>query len=172
MRKIAPAYRCKRYEGNGVKSQKCRDFAKSGQMRKILIYGINYAPEMIGVGRFTGEIGAHLATHGFDVCVVTAPPHYPGWRAAPPYSALRYARETRAGVKILRCPLLLRADMRGIWRLLAPFSFALTSAPVALWKIVTHRPDIVLCVEPTFFVAPAGLLAKFPARFSMCKISK
>ena len=51
--------------------------------------------------------------------------------------------------------------MRGIWRLLAPLSFALTSARVALWKIVTERPDIVLCIEPTFFVAPAGLLAKF-----------
>jgi hypothetical protein len=56
--------------------------AAAKKPRKILIYGINYAPEMIGVGRFTGEIGAHLATHGFDVCVVTAPPHYPGWRAA------------------------------------------------------------------------------------------
>ncbi|TPV97782.1 MAG: hypothetical protein USCAAHI_02770 [Beijerinckiaceae bacterium] len=44
--------------------------------------------------------------------------------------------------------------MRGIWRLLAPLSFALTSARVALWKIVTERPDIVLCIEPTFFVAP------------------
>ena len=31
---------------------------------KILTYGINYAPEMIGVGRFTGEIGANLAKTG------------------------------------------------------------------------------------------------------------
>jgi colanic acid biosynthesis glycosyl transferase WcaI len=135
--------------------------AAAEKPRKILIYGINYAPEMIGVGRFTGEIGTYLAKNGYDVCVVTAPPHYPGWRAAPPYSALRYASETRAGVKILRCPLLLRAEMRGIWRLLAPLSFALTSAPAALWKIVTERPDIVLCIEPTFFVAPACLLAQF-----------
>src|SRR5450755_2708353 len=109
--------------------------ANAGKTRKILIYGINYTPEIIGVGRFTGEIGAYLAKNGFDVCVVTAPPHYPGWRAFPPYSARRYASETRAGVKILRCPLLLRADIHGIWRLIAPFSFALTSAPVVLWKI-------------------------------------
>jgi hypothetical protein len=27
---------------------------------------------MIGVGRFTGEIGACLAKNGYDVCVVTA----------------------------------------------------------------------------------------------------
>jgi colanic acid biosynthesis glycosyl transferase WcaI len=134
--------------------------ANAGKTRKILIYGINYTPEMIGVGRFTGEIGAYLTKNGFDVCVVTAPPHYPGWRTFPPYSARRYASETRAGVKILRCPLLFRADIHGIWRLIAPFSFALTSAPVVLWKIVTHRPDIVLCIEPTVFAAPAGLLSR------------
>ena len=137
-----------------------RFFGSSEQKRKILVYGINYAPEMIGVGRFTGEIGAYLAKNGFDVCVVTAPPHYPGWRVAPPYSALRYASESRAGVKILRCPLLLRAEMRGIWRLLAPLSFALTSAPVALWKIATMKPAVVLCVEPTLFAAPVALLSR------------
>jgi colanic acid biosynthesis glycosyl transferase WcaI len=134
--------------------------AKAEPKRKILIYGINYAPEMIGVGRFTGEIGAYLAEIGFDVRVVTAPPHYPGWRVAPPYHAFRYTSEMRAGAKVLRCPLLLRTDMRGVWRLLAPFSFALTSAPIALWEIVSGRPDIVLCVEPTLFVAPVALLAK------------
>ena len=134
--------------------------AAGNKPRKILIYGINYAPEMTGTGRFTGDIGAYLAKNGFDVGVVTAPPHYPGWHAAPPYSALRYSRENRAGVKILRCPLLLRTDMRGIWRLLAPLSFAVTSAPVALWKIITERPGIVLCIEPTLLVAPAALLAR------------
>ena len=47
--------------------------ADDGKTRKILIYSINYAPEMIGVGRFTGEIGAYLDENGFDVCVVTTP---------------------------------------------------------------------------------------------------
>jgi colanic acid biosynthesis glycosyl transferase WcaI len=128
--------------------------------RKILIYSMNYAPEMTSTGRYTGEIGAYLAKHGFDVCAVTTPPHYPGWRAAPPYSAWRYAHETRAGSKILRCPLLLRAEMRGIWRLLAPLSFAATSAPVALWKIITGRFAVILCIEPTLFIAPVALLAR------------
>jgi colanic acid biosynthesis glycosyl transferase WcaI len=132
---------------------------------KILIYGINYAPEMIGVGRFTGEIGAYLVERGYNVEVVTAPPHYPGWRVAPPFHALRYASEMRDGVKVLRCPLMLRTEMRGIWRLVAPLSFALSSAPVALWRIIRTRPVLVLCIEPTLFVAPVALLARlFGAR--------
>ncbi len=120
---------------------------------------------MIGVGRFSGEIGADLAQHGYAVSVITAPPHYPGWRVPAPYRALRYAGETRDGVEILRCPILLRAEMRGLWRLIAPLSFAFASAPAALWRILRLRPDVVLCVEPTLFVAPVALLAKvFGAR--------
>jgi colanic acid biosynthesis glycosyl transferase WcaI len=130
------------------------------QKRKILIYGINYAPELIGVGRFTGDIGAHLAERGHDICVVAAPPHYPGWRVPAPFSAWRFTREMRDGVQVLRCPLLLRVDMRGIWRLLAPLSFALTSGPVALWQILKERPSLVLCIEPTLFIAPVALFAK------------
>jgi Glycosyl transferase 4-like domain len=49
--------------------------------------------------------------------------------------------------------------MRGVWRALAPLTFALTSAPTAVWRIFTTRPDVVLCVEPTLFSAPAALLA-------------
>ena len=78
--------------------------AKAQQRRKILIYGENYAPEMIGVGRFTGEIGAYLARHGYDVTVVAAPPHYPGWRVSPPFRALRYARERGAARKFCAAP--------------------------------------------------------------------
>src|SRR5437773_1040812 len=40
--------------------------------KNVLIYGINYAPEIAGVGRYSGEIGAHFAAEGHDVCVVTA----------------------------------------------------------------------------------------------------
>ncbi len=140
-------------------------FANDRPKPKILIYGINYAPEMIGVGRFTGEIGADLASHGHDVSVVTAPPHYPGWRVPEPFRALRYGSETRDGVKILRCPILLHSEMRGIWRVIAPLSFAFASAPAALWRIVRDQPNLVLCIEPTLFVAPIALLAKaFGAR--------
>lgn len=47
--------------------------------QRVLIYGINYAPEPTGVGRYTGEIGSYLSRQGSNVEVVTAVPHYPGW---------------------------------------------------------------------------------------------
>ena len=124
----------------------------------IVIYGINYAPEIAGVGRYSGEIGAYLAAEGHAVCVVPAPPHYPGWRVQAPHRN-GWAYEALAGAEIYRCPLYLSEQMKGVRRLLAPLSFAASSAPVALWSILRRRPSVVLVVEPTLFVAPMALLA-------------
>ena len=126
--------------------------------RRVVVYGMNYAPELTGVGRYTGDIGSYLAKQGVDVEVVTAVPHYPGWRVSYGYRNT-YGVERRDGVRVTRCPLMLRAEGRGVWRLLAPLSFALSSAPVVIWRILSRRPDAVFCIEPTLFGAPAALLA-------------
>ena len=47
---------------------------------RILIHGMNYAPELVGIGKYTGELGAWLASRGHRVTVLTAPPYYPQWR--------------------------------------------------------------------------------------------
>jgi colanic acid biosynthesis glycosyl transferase WcaI len=125
----------------------------------VLLYGINYTPEFTGVGRYSGEIGEYLTSIGHDVCVVTTPPHYPGWRALNGYSGRRWSKEVVAGASVYRCPLYLDAKMQGFKRLLAPLTFALSSAPVALAQTLKRRPDVVLVVEPTLFVAPIALLA-------------
>ncbi len=128
-------------------------------MARIFIYAMNYSPEVAGVGRYTGEIGDYFAAMGHEVAVLTTIPHYPGWKVLPPYRNGRYFSETRGGAKIVRCPLALRERMGGVWRLIAPLSFALTSAPLALWHVLRHRPDTVLCIEPTLMAAPVAILA-------------
>ncbi len=47
---------------------------------RILIFGINYSPELTGIGKYTGEMGAWFAARGHDVAVVTAKPYYPEWK--------------------------------------------------------------------------------------------
>lgn len=135
-----------------------REDGGGGTTRRVLVYGMNYAPETAGVGRYTGEIAACLAAEGMDVTVVTTPPHYPDWRVRPDF-ANRYSARTEEGVRVLRAPLLLGAPMRGLRRFLAPFSFALSSAPLVLWHVLRRRPDTVLCVEPTLMAAPLACLA-------------
>ena len=126
--------------------------------KKVLVYGMNYAPEVTGVGTYTSQVAEYLAACGASVTVITTPAHYPGWRVQKSFTNTRYAVESRNGVKVVRCPLLLREEMGGVWRLIAPLSFALTSASVAIWHVLRRRPNIIMCVEPTLFVAPVSIL--------------
>jgi colanic acid biosynthesis glycosyl transferase WcaI len=126
---------------------------------KILIYGMNFAPELTGIGRYTGELARGLAELRTRVDVITTPPHYPGWFVRPNYSAKTYRAERVEDISVVRCPLVLHKAGAGIWRLIAPLSFALTSAPVAAWRILKDRPAAVLCVEPTLFAAPVAVMA-------------
>ena len=63
---------------------------------RILIHGLNFAPELVGVGKFTGEMAEWLAGRGHEVRAVTAPPFNPASKVAPGYSSWLYRREDRA----------------------------------------------------------------------------
>jgi colanic acid biosynthesis glycosyl transferase WcaI len=126
---------------------------------RILIHGLNYAPELTGIGKYSGEMGAWLIARGHEVRVVTAPPYYPAWKIDPPYSATAYRAEDGANKsRVYRCPIYVPAVPSGIKRIAYLFSFALSSLPILL-KLTAWEPDVILTVEPTFFGAPMTLLA-------------
>jgi len=122
---------------------------------KILIYGVNYAPEPVGIGKYTGELGTWLVEQGNDVRVIAAPPYFPGWEVV----GNRYRGERLSGVRISRCPLWVPKNPSGLTRLLHLASFAISSMPVLLmqWK---WRPDLILCIAPTLMCAPGTLVLK------------
>ncbi len=124
---------------------------------KILIYGINYAPELTGIGKYSGEMAEWLARRGNEVRVVTAPPYYPQWRVSEGYSTWRYRRERLRGVDVRRCPLWVPRRPSGMTRILHLASFALFSFPVMLAQLL-WRPDVVVVVEPPLFCAPAAVV--------------
>jgi len=124
---------------------------------KILVYGINYAPELTGIGKYTAEMATTLAADGYDVRVVCAPPYYPQWRIGPGYSARRYRREHQDGVEVWRAPLWVPRRPRGIRRIFHLASFAVTSLPVLLMQVF-WRPDVVMCIAPSLLNAPTGWL--------------
>jgi len=131
---------------------------KPRRQPRVMIYAMNYAPELIGCGRYTGEIGNFLVSQGTPLTVVTTPPHYPGWATRDGYGN-RYVTETVDGATVIRCPLGLSKNMKGFGRMWAPLSFALTSMPVVIWRILTERPTHIVCIEPTLMGAPAAILA-------------
>ena len=126
---------------------------------KILVYGINYSPELTGIGKYTGEMVEWMAREGHEVRVITAPPYYPQWKVGERYSSWRYRRE-EGDATVWRCPLYVPAQPSTLKRLLHLGSFALSS----LFPLLAQRrwkPDRIIGVVPTLFCTPGmRLLAK------------
>jgi len=123
---------------------------------RILLHGINYWPELTGIGKYTGEMAEWLAGRGHQVRVVTAPPYYPAWRVRADYPAWKYQVED-GPIKVYRCPLYVPEHPSAISRLIHLLSFTASSLPVML-KQVLWRPDIAVAIEPAFFCVFATLL--------------
>ncbi len=134
-----------------------------GKSMRILIYGINFAPELTGIGKYSGEMAAWLAARGHSVRVITAPPYYPWWRIQAGYSGWAYRKERWQGVEVYRCPLWVPPrrgpgrPVSGLERLLHLASFALSSLPAALAQL-RWRPQRVIVLAPSLFNAPAAAL--------------
>lgn len=69
---------------------------------RILIVGINYAPEYAGNGPYTTGLAERLLSVGYDVTVVAGMPHYPRWRIDRRYAGRMRADEQVGGVHLIR----------------------------------------------------------------------
>ncbi len=64
---------------------------------RILLCGINYAPDLIGVAKYNTELCEWLVHKGHQVQVISAPPYYPRWSIPPAYRGWSYRSERRNG---------------------------------------------------------------------------
>ncbi len=124
---------------------------------KFLIYGVNFAPELTGIGKYSSDMAQWLVEQGHSVRVVAAPPYYPHWRLQKDYRRHTYRREVWNRITIWRAPLWVPKFPGGLARILHLISFAITSFPIML-RQVFWRPDVVLTVAPAFVCAPTGWL--------------
>lgn len=147
------ARQCGRAAGYSAKAA----HAAYGEVRavKVLIYGLNFRPELTGIGKYSGDMADWLAAQGHAVRVVTAPPYYPDWRIAD--GVPRGFHTEGDNPRVYRCPLYVPAQPATLTRLLHLLSFALTSWLV-LVRLLRWRPDVLVMVEPTLFCAPGALL--------------
>ena len=124
---------------------------------RILVYGLNYTPELTGIGKYTGEMAEWLAQRGHEVRVVTAPPYYPEWRIREDYRGTSYRMEHAPGMPLVwRTPLYVPKQPTGTKRVAHLVSFMLGSLPVMVREMF-WQPEVVFTVEPTFFGVPLTL---------------
>jgi colanic acid biosynthesis glycosyl transferase WcaI len=126
---------------------------------RLLIVGLNFAPELTGIGKFTGEMAAWLAGRGHEVSVVTTRPYYPDWKRSPGLTGWTWRGEDWSGCRVMRCPLYVPRRQTGLQRILHLASFGMSSLPAALARALKGKPDVVMVMAPTLFSAPAALAA-------------
>jgi len=138
----------------------------AAQGPRLLVVGLNHAPEEIGIGPFTAAMARGLAERGFAVSAVVGKPYYPQWRAWPGQPD-GWGTSVECGVEVTRCPHYIPANPTGLRRIVHLASFALSALGPAVRTARRHRPDTVICVAPALLSVPVAWLA---ARTSGAKL--
>src|SRR5260221_9782375 len=99
----------------------------------LLIIGLNFAPELTGIGKYTGEMAAWFARRGHRITVITSPPYYPTWKVASGYRSWAWQAEAWKGCSVIRCPLYVPHRVTGVRRVVHLGSFSLSSALPAVY---------------------------------------
>lgn len=134
---------------------------------KILIYGLNYAPEPTGTGKYTAELAEWLAARGHKVGVVCGLPHYPQWKLDPAYADGRTRVEDRCGVRVYRAPHYVPSGGRlsARVRIRVESSFTLSAARYWLrWLMAWRRADVVIAPTPPMQIGVWPLLYRWVRR--------
>ena len=129
---------------------------------KIIIYGLNFKPEIVGTGKYSGELADYLYKKGHNLKVITAPKYYPEWEI----ERNNYYIEKNSLYKIFRCPLYVPKSPNGLKRILHLFSFSISSLPVLMMQLI-WKPDCIILIAPTLLCAPNIFIFKL---FSFKKI--
>lgn len=131
--------------------------------KKVLILGINFAPELTGIGKYTGEMVDWLVEKDYDVTMVTSFPYYPNWSVQKPYSGRIYKKETEKGGKlnVYRCPMYVPVVPSGARRVLQEFTFLVSSFLVVFYLLFKKGHQQIFVMAPPFHLGLLGLFYRF-----------
>lgn len=131
--------------------------------KSVLVIGINFSPELTGIGKYTGEMVDWLTENNFQCSVVTSFPYYPYWKVQKPYKNKFYTRETLKSGKlnIYRCPMYVPAQPSGMKRLIHEFSFFLSAFVMVTYLLFKPKKDYIFCMAPPFHLGFLGMYYRF-----------
>jgi colanic acid biosynthesis glycosyl transferase WcaI len=112
---------------------------------RVVVCGINYAPEKIGIAPCNVALCEHLAGKKNDVTMLTAFSYYPRWKKRKEDVRRLFGSETINGVRVLRCWHYVPERLTPAKRIFHEFSFVASSF---LRALCLPRPDLWIVVSP------------------------
>ena len=134
--------------------------------QRVLVVGINYAPEHTGISPYTTHACEDMQRRGAEVLVLAGVPHYPHWSVPETYRRrLRVDEVRREGVVVRR----LRHTVPGRQSALKRATYESTFGAHVLAQRLPWTPDVVLAVVPSLFgaVAAARIAKRTGARLAV-----
>ena len=128
---------------------------------RIIVWGINYAPEETGIAPYNTDLCRYLHERGCGVGMVTSFPYYPQWRKRPGDRYRLYRKDHDGGVVVHRCALYVPANPTAARRMLHEASFVLTSF---VRLLVLPAPDAYVVISPPLALGAAARLLSFLKR--------
>jgi colanic acid biosynthesis glycosyl transferase WcaI len=126
---------------------------------RILVWGINYSPELTGIGPYNTELCDFLFERGHRVRMLTAFSYYPAWRKLATERFCIYRTDVLEGPPVHRCWHYVPRRVTLLTRLFHEASFVFTSM---LRFPFLPRSDIIVVVSPPLLLgAAAALICKF-----------
>lgn len=117
---------------------------------RILIYGLNFSPELTGTGKYTGEMAEWLANDDHIVEVITAPPFYPEWKLHKEFKN-SWSTEFVQNLIVNRCPIYIPSKVTSLKRILHELSFFISS--LGFWIPCYFKSyDVIIAVAPPMLI--------------------
>ncbi len=126
---------------------------------RVVVWGINYAPEVAGIAPHNVALCEFLEGAGHDVEMVTTFSYYPQWRKAAVDQGRFYRTDLINGVPVHRCWHYVPARVSAAKRILHEATFVVTST---LRMLTLPRPDVYIVVSPPLLL---GMTAWFVTLF-------
>jgi colanic acid biosynthesis glycosyl transferase WcaI len=112
---------------------------------KITIWGINYAPEAIGIAPHNKILCDFLRVRGHEVRIVTAFPYYPAWKKETGDVGKLFRTDNVDGVPVHRCWHYVPSKVTTFKRIIHEASFAVTSF---FRQLTLPRADAYIVISP------------------------
>jgi colanic acid biosynthesis glycosyl transferase WcaI len=127
-------------------------FSPFPQMR-VVVWGINYAPEFAGIAPHNVALCEFLDAEGHDVEMVTTFAYYPTWQKSPPDQGRLYRSDIVNRIRVHRCWHFVPARVSALKRILHEGSFVFTST---LRTLFVPAPDVYVVVSPPLLLGMAA----------------